>query len=166
MAVVETRKRKLYLDTGLLIGFYREEDEHHDNAINFFKKTKTLKNLDLVCSEFTITEFAQACVSRGYFSELETHRITEKLLITHKIGRKYPFKMISAKGKEETYSFGDFFVDVKNIILDPRSERLHLADAIHSVIMRNNKIKNVVTYNKQDFSGISGINPHEPDEIV
>ena len=119
----------------------------------------------MVCSPFTITEFAQVCISRGYLPEQEILEITNRLLRTSKIGRKYPFKMISAKEKEKSYAFEDFFVDIQTVILE-RTPRPHLADAIHSVIMRNNKIKKVVTYNKQDFAGILGINSYEPDEIV
>lgn len=149
-----------------MIGFYRKDDGHHDNAVSFFERAKNLKNTDLVCSEFTITEFAQVCVKNGYFTELKTFEITNQLLMTYKIGRKYPFTMVSAAGKNKNYTFGDFFVDVQTVILSTRPERPHLADAIHSVIMRKNKIKNIVTYNKQDFKGIQRINPYKPDEIL
>jgi predicted nucleic acid-binding protein len=160
--MTKMRTRRLYLDTCLLIAVYREADPHHKNAINFFEKIKDVKNTYLVCSPFTITEFTQTCVKNNYFSEGETYEISNRLLMTHKIDKKYPFKILSAKGK---YTFEDFFLDLQSIILET-SPRPHLADTIHVAFMRNNKIRRIVTYNKEDFEKIAEIKPYEPDEIL
>lgn len=157
------RTRRLYLDTCLLIAVYRKRDPHHENAINFFEKIRDVKNTYLVCSPFTITEFVQTCVKNNYFSERKTYEISNRLLMTLKIDRKYPFKIASAKGK---YTFEDFFLDIQSIILETAPQRPHLADAIHVAFMRNNKIKKIVTYDKGDFERIAGIKPREPDEIL
>ena len=155
-------RRKLYVDTGILVAIYYEGDKYNKNALNFFQKIMKLKNTDIVCSNFCITEFAQVCVKKDIFSESETYKISNALLTTLKIDRLYPFKMIDAKGKNVNYKFEEFFLDIQSIILETKP-RPHLADVIHSVIMRNNKIKTIVTYNVNDFKGIMGIKAYTPD---
>lgn len=159
------KRRKLYLDTCLLVAVYRKSDPRHKNATEFCEKIAKLGNINLVCSHFTITEFTQVCVKNNYFSEGDTYKIANSLLLTSKINRVYPFQIANAGGKDKKYNFEDFFNDIQSIILET-TPRPHLADTIHSVIMRNNKIKKIVTYDKKDFEKIAGIKPYEPDEIL
>jgi predicted nucleic acid-binding protein len=102
------KRRKLYLDTCLLVAVYRKTDTHHKNAIKFCEKITKTKGVDLVCSHFTITEFTQVCVNNNYFSEKETYEIANSLLITSRIDKKYSYQMIDAKGRDKKYKLRFF----------------------------------------------------------
>lgn len=144
------RKRKLYLDTCILIAFHYRKDPKHKATKEFFKEISKINEAILFCSEFCLTEFVQAYSKKKDISLTEAYQKSNNMVISKKID-KYPFSFANVKGKEKNYDFSTFFVDLQEIILNAKT---HLADAIHSIIMRNNKIKYIVTFNKDDFKNV------------
>jgi len=124
-----------------------------------------MRNVELYCSHFTITEFTWAYVTKPEISDLQAHKIAHSLLLTNKIDRKYPFNLLNIEGKEKKYSFEDFFLDVETILLNT-TPRPNLADAIHATIMKNNGIHEIVTFDISDFEHIEDIIPCRPEDII
>jgi len=159
---------KLYLDSGIILAFYYKKDSQnkHNRVKKFFKEVFQLKDqINLVCSDFSITEFVQAYVTKPKVSEKHAFEISSDIAQLQKIGRKYPFEWVEVEGKEgKDYEFGAFFIDLRRIILSTKP-RPGLGDAIHAVIIKNNKLKYIITFNKKDFKNIKGIIPLEPEEI-
>jgi len=155
------RKRKLYLDACILVSYYNTKDKEHKKVVDFLEKSLKLDNTILLCSNFTIAEFAWVCIKKDYLTEIETYQIANALFQTSKVGRKYPFKFVNPEANG--YSFEDFFLDIQGVILGTKP-RPHLADAIHIVIMKRDKIIRIVTNNPKDFS-VAKIRAIKPEEI-
>jgi predicted nucleic acid-binding protein len=156
------KRRKLYLDSCILVSFYYEKDKGHQKAIDFFEQSLKFKNTRLLCSNFTITEFALVCIKNNYLTENKVYEITNEILLTSKIGRKYSINFVNPKSNG--YTFEDFFLDIQKVILETRP-RPHLADVIHSIIMSQNKICKIVTDNTEHFKHILGIKPIKPEDV-
>ena len=161
-------RHKLYLDTCIIIAYYHEDDKRHKKILKFFKEISKIKNLDLVISDFVLTEFAKCYADIPKIKKEEVWKITSNLTHLKIIGRDYHIKFINVEGKEgKEYKFDTFFVDVREILMNYlKTPRIHLADAIHCAIMNNNKIKYIITTNKKHFEGVEGITPFEPEEAV
>lgn len=161
-----SRVKRLYLDTNLLIAYYYSGDinNQHDEALNFFETWRKShhKHFELCCSHFTITEFTQAYITKK--DEATTFKIAQELLLTNKVGKKYPFTLVLVEGKEKNYTFTDFFLDIQTILLNT-TPRPGIADAIHATIMKNNKIRYIVTFNEKDFKNIEGITAINPTQL-
>lgn len=125
---VEIIMKKLYIDTNLIVAYYypKDTEKQHEISKNFFEKTFKDENIKLFCSNFTIAEFTYAYVTKKGITDVEAHRIANALLITNKIGKKYPFILINAEGNKENYSFNDFFLDIQTILLDTKQDRVSL----------------------------------------
>ena len=158
---------KLYLDTNLLIAYYYSQDSEgkHGRSKDFFSEIIKKTKIKLYCSHFTITEFTQAYITKQDVSEAEVHRVANSLLLTNKIDKKYSFTMVDVKGKQKGYTFEDFFLDIQTVLLST-TPRPGIADAMHAIIMENNKIKNIVTFDKGDFENIEKVVALEPEEVL
>jgi len=161
-------RHKLYLDTCILIPYYYKEDRRNKKILKFLKEISKIENLDLVLSDFVLTEFAKCYADIPKIKKEDVWKITSNLTHLKTIGRDYPLKFINVEGKEgNKYKFDTFFVDVREILMNcTKKPRIHLADAIHCAIMNNNKVKYIVTTNKKHFEGIESIIPLEPEDAI
>lgn len=156
-------KRKLYLDTCVILAFYYPKDRYHKKARKFFKKIAKTDDSILVLSDFVITEFTWVYIIKPGVIPSEVFKTISDMNQLKKIGNKYSFELIETEGNEKGYDFPTFFVDIRDIILDTKP-RQGIADTIHTVIMKNNKIKDIVTFNKDDFKNVEGINAIGPED--
>jgi len=158
--------RKLYIDTCLIIAYFyiNEPNYQHQQAIDFFDRIDPLNDIELCLSQFTITEFTQAYVTKPNITDEQAHKIANALLLTKKIDKKYLFTLLNTEGKNKKYNFEDLFLDIQTFLLNT-TPRPGIADAIHAAIMENNKIFEIVTFNKNDFINMVDITPFEPEEI-
>lgn len=156
---------KIYVDSCILVAYYHELDGNNQHVqVKDCLKTiqKNKKFISLVTSDFTFTEFVKVLQTKDGFDEGKIFKILSYITRQRKIGNKHTFKIIEAEGNEEDYTFNDFFVGLQEILLFARPG---LADTIHAQIMMNNNIKHILTFDVNDFSKISDINPIHPTKI-
>jgi predicted nucleic acid-binding protein len=155
---------KVYVDTCVLVAYYDKSDVIRRNAvINCLEAiSKNSDKLSLVTSDFTFTEFVKVTQKIKGFDEDNIFQIVSDIVRQKKIGRKYAINIIDAEGSEKDYTFNDFFVGLQDILLDSRPG---IADAIHYQIMKNNKVKRILTFDIHDFEKISKLEVIDPKDI-
>jgi len=151
--------KTIYLDTNIFITYFLKRDGF-DEIQNFMKDNKD--DLDLVTSDWTLTEIVKVLVNEYKTSPKKVADFIQKLLREKRIfGNKFSFIKVN---KKKDYDFEEFFYDIQKIILAYNNS---VSDSIHSLIMKNNKIKYILTTNEKDFQGIRGlivINPVKSNE--
>ena len=95
-------------------------------------------------------------MDRGEVAELESQLVSERRLKDLKIS----FAEVSP---QKDYDFAEFFWHVRQGILKYHSG---VGDIIHSVIMKNNGITEILTFDeKDDFKQIPGLTVLHPKDI-
>ncbi|MGB9312847.1 MAG: type II toxin-antitoxin system VapC family toxin [Candidatus Acidiferrales bacterium] len=156
--------KRLYLDSNILIAYYSTDksEEHKQKlvaaALAIFAD---LKDVQLYTSMWAVTEMVNILMSqkkmdRGEVAELENQLVSEKRLGKLKIH----FAEVSP---QRDYDFPEFFYHVRHGILNYHSG---LGDIIHSVIMKNNGIADILTFDeKDDFKKIPGLTVLHPRDV-
>ena len=136
------------MDSNVLIAYYSTDKAAEnkrklvENALTVFAQ---LKDVQLCTSMWGVTETVNILVSqkrmnRGDVAEIETQLVSEKRLGNLKI-------YFAEVSPQRDYDFPGFFYHVRQGILKYHSG---LGDIIHSVIMRNNAIADILTFDEQD----------------
>ncbi len=144
-------KDELYLDTGIFVAYYIKEDIY--NPAVKIKLMDLSKKFEFVTSDFTFTELVSVLIGKN-MDDSEVYKIVQKIIRTKKIG-VYLLKIVEIQGREDNYSFSDFFVRIQEIILNSRPG---VGDAIHMTCMKNNDIKNILTTDQKDFTKDDSLN--------
>jgi len=156
--------RRVYLDSNILIAYYSEDKTEEtkrklvESALTVFAE---LKDAQLCTSMWTLTEMVNILVSskkmdRGVVAEIESQLINERRVQNLKI----EFVDVSP---QKDYDFAEFFYHVKHGILKYHSG---VGDVIHSIIMKNNGITDILTFDeKDDFKKIPGLTVLHPKDI-
>jgi predicted nucleic acid-binding protein len=156
--------KRIYLDSNILIAYHSldkaEESKKKmvDEALTVFGQ---LKEIQLCTSMWAVTEMVNILVSRkkmdrGIVAEIESQLVSEKRLKGLKI-------LIIDVSPRPDYDFAEFFFHVKQGILKYHSG---VGDVIHSVIMRNNSISQILTFDeKDDFKQIPDLTVLHPKDI-
>ncbi|NQU78094.1 type II toxin-antitoxin system VapC family toxin [Candidatus Falkowbacteria bacterium] len=163
----KTRKNEdtlIYLDACVLIAYYAVDEKEKD------KKEKVLRALDA----FNQADEVQLCTSMWAVAEMVNVLIYNKEMEAQDVATiesdfanerrlsdaKIKFVDVSPKGD---YDFQEFFYHVRQGILSYHSG---VADIIHSVIMRNNGIGHILTFDeKDDFKQIPDLTVINPGDI-
>jgi predicted nucleic acid-binding protein len=157
--------KRIYLDSNILIAHYATDAAEEikrqlvDQALTAFSQ---LKDVQLCTSMWAITEMVNILISnkrmnRGEVAEIENQLINEKRLR----GLKISICEVSPSGTG--YDFSEFFYNVRQGILRYHSG---VGDIIHSVIMKNNGITDILTFDeKSDFKQIPGLTVFHPKDI-
>ncbi len=156
--------RRIYLDSNILISHY-SQDKAEDakrlmvgNALSVFAE---LRDVQLCTSMWAITEMVNILVSqkkidRGQVAEIESQLASERRLMDLKIH----FLDVSPR---KDYDFMEFFYHVRQGILRYHSG---VGDIIHSVIMKNNGIADILTFDeKDDFKRIPDLTVLHPRDV-
>ena len=120
-----------------------------------------LKDVQLCTSMWAITEMVNILISqknldRGDVAEIESQLVSEKRL------RGLKIQIIEVSPKRD-YDFAEFFYHVRQGILKYHSG---VGDVIHSVIMKNNGISQILTFDeKDDFKQIPDLTVLHPRDI-
>jgi predicted nucleic acid-binding protein len=120
-----------------------------------------LKDIQLCTSMWAVTEMVNILVSRkrmdrGAVAEIESQLVSEKRLRDLKI-------QIIDVSPQKDYDFAEFFYHVKQGILRYHSG---VGDVIHSVIMKNNDVSDILTFDeKDDFKQIPDLTVLHPKDI-
>ena len=122
----------------------------------FFENNDTLE-VDFVTSDWSLTEIVKILTNEYQVSVKRSADFIQRLKRECRIfNTKFHFIEVSNK---RAYDFNEFFFNLQKIILQyPGSG---ISDSIHSLIMKNKKIKNILTTdsNFQGNKGIEIINP-------
>ncbi len=155
---------RIYLDSNVLIAYYSSDKAEEpkkklvENALAVFAQ---LKDVQLCTSIWAVTEMVNILVSqkkmpRGEVAEIENQLVSEKRLENLKIY----FADVSPR---QDYDFPEFFYHVRQGILRYHSG---LGDIIHSVIMKNNGIADILTFDeKDDFKQIPDLTVLHPKDV-
>jgi predicted nucleic acid-binding protein len=155
---------RVYLDSNILIAYFStdkiEENKKRlvEAALGVFAE---LKDAQLCTSMWAITEMVNILISgkkmnRGEVAEIESQLVSERRLKGLKIH-------ITEVSPEKDYDFAEFFYHVRHGILSYHSG---VGDVIHSVIMKNNGITDILTFDeKADFTQIPGLTVIHPRDV-
>lgn len=148
-------KDLIYLDTNIFITYYLKRDGF--SKINeFFTNSKNLE-VQFITSDWTLTEIVKVLRNEYKEKPKKVVEFIQELQREKRIfGVKFSFIEVS---QTDEYDFGEFFFHVQKIILEYNNG---YADAIHSLIMRNNKVKYILTTDVEGFKGLKGITVLNP----
>jgi len=156
--------RRIYLDSDILIAHYSVDKAEEpkkklvENALSVFGE---LRDVELCTSMWALTEMVNVLVSykkvdRGNVAEIESQLISERRLGDIKI------RFLDVSPRKD-YDFMEFFYHVKQGILKYHSG---VGDIIHSVIMKNNRVAYILTFDeKDDFKKIPDLTVIHPKDV-
>lgn len=155
---------KIYLDTNIFVSYYSHLESNKDQkqaVIAAFKVFEQLGDVELWTSMWTITEMVKVLIlkikmEQTRVSEIERELINECRLL----GLKIHFADVSP---DKDYDFKEFFYHIRNGILNYDAG---VGDVMHSIIMKNNSIKQILTFDgKDDFRKIPELTVLNPKDI-
>jgi len=156
--------KRIYLDSNILISYFstdKAEETKNKLVTEALAVFAQLKDLQLCTSIWAITEMVNILVSQkkmplGTIAEIESQLMSERRLKNLKIG-------LVEVSPDKDYDFAEFFYHVRQGILKYHSG---VGDIIHSVIMKNNGITDILTFDeKDDFKQIPGLTVLHPKDI-
>jgi len=155
---------KIYLDSGILISYFskhKEEKENKKIINNAIKLMEKIEGLEIFISSWGIAEMMNVMLSRQKQKNTFVLKCESTLLNKKRVGN-LKLKVLEIGGGDKNYDFSEFFYDIREIIL-----KYHpgVGDTIHSVIMKNNKINQILTFNKKDFEDIEDITVLDPEGV-
>lgn len=152
------------MDSNILIAYYATDAAEEANKTLVEKALRAfseIADVQLCTSTWAVTEMVNILVSRkkmnrGAVAEIENHLINEKRLENLKI-------VLCEVSPRKDYDFAEFFYHVRQGILMYHSG---VGDVIHSVIMKNNEIDTILTFDeKTDFKQIPDLTVIHPKEV-
>jgi predicted nucleic acid-binding protein len=156
--------KRIYLDSNILIAYHspdKSEESKKKTVEEALAVFAQLKDVQLCTSMWAVTEMVNILVSRkkmdrGVVAEIETQMVNEKRL------RDLKIQIVEVSPRRD-YDFTEFFYHVKQGILRYHSG---VGDIIHSVIMKNNDVSDILTFDeKDDFKQIPGLTVLHPNDI-
>lgn len=156
--------KRIYLDSNILISYFSTDRAEElktklvGEALVVFAQ---LKDLQLCTSIWAITEMVNILISHkkmplAVVGEIESQLMSERRLKNLKI-------QLVEVSPDKDYDFSEFFYHVRQSILKYHSG---VGDTIHSVIMKNNGITDILTFDeKNDFKQIPGLTVLHPKDI-
>lgn len=157
--------KRIYLDSNVLIAHYsvdRTEETKRKMVENALAVFAELKDTQLCTSMWAVTEMVNILVSnkkmdRGEVSAIEVQLVNERRLQGLRV------HLVDVSPRKD-YDFQEFFYHVKQGVLQYHSG---VGDVIHSVIMKNNGITDILTFDeKDDFKRIPGLTVMHPRDIT
>jgi predicted nucleic acid-binding protein len=156
--------KRIYLDSNVLIAYHsldKAEEPKKKMVEEAFAVFAQLKDTQLCTSMWAVTEMVNILVSgkkmdRGLVGVMEERLVNEKRLSSLKI-------QLVDVSPDKDYDFAEFFYHVRQSILRYHSG---VGDVIHSVIMKNNGIASILTFDeKDDFKQIPDLTVLHPKDI-
>lgn len=156
--------KRIYLDSNVLIAYYstdKVEEVKRKAVQDALAVFGDLKDVQLCTSMWALTEMVNILVSRKNLDRLVVAEIESQLVSEKRLkGLKIQIVEVSS---DRDYDFSEFFFHVKQGILKYHSG---VGDVIHSVIMKNNGIADILTFDeKDDFKQIPDLTVMHPKDI-
>lgn len=156
--------KRVYLDSCIFVAYFSKlpkEYERKDQIINVLSVFSQLE-IELWTSMWAITEMVKILILNNHAKPEEVYEIERDIVNACRIeGLKLNFSEVSPlKG----YDFKEFFYHIRQGILRHSSG---LGDVMHSIIMKNNDLEYVLTFDeKDDFKKIPGLTVLHPRDII
>ena len=155
---------RIYLDTNVLVAHHStdrtEETKKRlvERALDVFAQRK---DVQLCTSMWAITEMVKVLVKEKKMRREDVAEIESQLVNGRRLGNlKLYFCEVSP---QKDYDFAEFFFHVRQGVLKYNSG---LGDIIHSVIMKNNGVNQILTFDeKNDFKQIPDLTVFHPENI-
>lgn len=156
--------KRIYLDSNVLIAYFAvdsAEEAKKKLVEGALEVLGQLRDVQLCTSMWAVAEMVNVLVSgkkieRADVAEIEGQLVNERRLRGLKIS-------IVDVSPQRDYDFPEFFYQVRQGILKYHSG---VGDVIHSVIMKNNGIEDILTFDeKDDFKQIPGLTVLHPKDI-
>jgi len=155
--------KRIYLDANILISYFstsKEEEVKKKLTKTCLEYISSLEGVDLFTSSWALSEMTNILISRHKMKTPKVSRIEEEFSNKERLGEvKVRLMEASPLGR---YSVKEFFYDVRSIILKYNPG---VGDAMHSVIMKNHKIKTILTFDKK-FKPTPGVTVLEPHAFI
>jgi len=155
--------RQIYLDSNVLIAYFavdKAEEEKKQSVKSALKAFAELRGVQLCTSVWAVTEMVNVLVSKKKMNPGDVTGIESQLVNERRLeGLRICLVKVSPK---DDYDFEEFFYHVRQDIL-----QFHpgVGDVIHSVIMKNNGIKEILTFDVEDFKQIPDLTVLDPKNI-
>jgi predicted nucleic acid-binding protein len=155
--------KQIYLDSNILIAYFavdKAEEEKKQWVETALGEFAQLRDAQLCTSMWAVTEMVNVLVASkkmnpGEVAEKENQLANERRLR----GLRISFVKVSP---EKDYDFEEFFYHVRQCILEYHPG---VGDAIHSVIMKNNRIETILTFDEDDFKKIPDLTVLHPKNV-
>lgn len=156
--------RRIYLDSNILIAYFADDESEKSKkelvqqALKVFGE---LVDVQLCTSTWAITEMVNVLTSSkrmdpGVVAQVENQIINQRRMESLKVS-------LCDVSVQKNYDFSEFFYDVRKGILNYHSG---VGDVIHSVIMKNNGIDEILTFDeKDDFKKIPDLTVIHPKNV-
>ena len=155
--------KTIYLDACILVAYYSKNKEKDKNELikNCITILSTLDDIELCSSSWAVAEMMNVLISRMQLDRQYVYECEQELINTKRLGDiKIKFVDVSIK---KGYDFTEFFYDIRKGILQFHSG---VGDIIHSVIMNNNNIHTILTFDeKNDFKQIPNLEVIHPKNV-
>ena len=148
---------KVYLDSCILVSFFSKsnaEKEKKEVVKKLINKIQELTAVETCISSWVITETVNILLNNHNMKNEEVWEIESKLINKKRFG-ELKIKILNPKKESQRdYDLEDFFHDIRETTL-----KYHpgLADAMHIVIMKNNGVEYIITFNTKDFEKVEGL---------
>jgi len=156
--------RRIYIDSNVLIAYFSADKAEEskkkmvENALGVFAQ---LKDTQLCTSLWDVNEMVNILVSSKGIDSTEVADMESQLVSERRL-RNLKIHIVEVSPAKD-YDFTEFFYHVKQSILKYHSG---VGDVIHSVIMKNNGITEILTFDeKDDFKQIPGLTVFHPKDI-
>jgi predicted nucleic acid-binding protein len=155
---------RIYLDSNILIAHYstdKAEDDKKKLVENVLTVFSQLKDLQLCTSLWAVTEMVNILISQKKMNHKDVAEI-ESQLVNEKRLKNLKLHLLEVS-PQNGYDFAEFFYHVRQTILKYHSG---VGDVIHSVIMKNNGISDILTFDeKDDFKQIPDLTVLHPKNV-
>jgi predicted nucleic acid-binding protein len=155
--------KRFYLDSNILIAHFStdkvEDAKRHlvDQAFDVL----TQMDAQLCISVWAVTEMVNILVSSKKMSRADVADIESQLMSERRL-KNLKIQIVEVSPRKD-YDFAEFFYHVRQGILKYHSG---VGDIIHSVIMKNNGITDILTFDeKSDFAQILGLTVLHPRDV-
>jgi len=155
---------RIYLDTNILVALAVDQPsvvERKSWVISALNALSDSDHVTFVVSTWTLTEMVKVLINE-YSIRPKQVAILHNGIIETNTFLGYEFEVIQSS-VDNKYTIEDLFIDVREIMTNYSPG---WGDAIHSVIMRNNSIKTILSSDsKDDFKIIPGFELIHPKDI-
>jgi predicted nucleic acid-binding protein len=154
----------IYLDSNILIAYYSSDPSEKQKKELVLKALCTfsqLQDVQICTSMWAVAETINILLSRHQMNRADIGDIESQFTNERRLENlKVHFLDVSPK---KSYDFIEFFYHIRQDILKYHSG---VGDIIHNVIMRNNGVDKILTFDeKDDFRQIPGLTVLNPKEI-
>jgi predicted nucleic acid-binding protein len=156
--------RRLYLDSNVLIAHFSTDQaealKKHlvEQALAIFTQ---LEDTQLCISVWAVTEMVNILASTKKMAPADVAAIEGQLMSEKRINN-LKLQIVDVSPRRD-YDFPEFFYHIRQGILKYHSG---VGDIIHSVIMKNNGVTEILTFDeKDDFAKIVGLTALHPRDV-